>query len=184
MPSLHSRRNSTRQDKNECVNRTFVLSVTFSTCSCLSQSSWKHVGKSVPSQRKRECLKCLASLSKVLWLHSHSVLEPFTDYLLCWEFFFSSPLSHDFQEFHLSHSSCTRVWMSTFVRTLSHSQFLESLDECPRWEYKPGINTVEYVSKVRNSRYDVWACSRISRSQAIFLHTYIACNRQPVYRKY
>ncbi len=32
----------------------------------LSRSSWRHVGKSVPSQRKRECPKCLAILSMIL----------------------------------------------------------------------------------------------------------------------
>ncbi len=31
-----------------------------------SQSSQRHAGKSVPSQRKRECLECLASLSTIL----------------------------------------------------------------------------------------------------------------------
>ncbi len=31
-----------------------------------SRSSRRHVGKLVPSQRKRECLKCLASLSTIL----------------------------------------------------------------------------------------------------------------------
>ncbi len=46
-----------------------------------SRSSRKHVGKSVPSQRKWDCLECLVLLSKVLWLHSHSILEPFTNYL-------------------------------------------------------------------------------------------------------
>ncbi len=69
-PSL----DSTRQDKNESVKGTFVLSVTFSTYSCLVSKLSENIGKSVPSQRKWECLECLAS-SKGPWLHSRSVLE-------------------------------------------------------------------------------------------------------------
>ncbi len=33
----------------------------------------------------------------------------------------------------------TRVWMSIFVRTLSRSHLVKSLDEYPKWECKPGI---------------------------------------------
>ncbi len=55
------------------------------------------------------------------------------------ENFFSSRLSRDFQELYLSCSSRVRVWMPTFVCTLSHSQFLESLYKYPQQECKPGI---------------------------------------------
>ncbi len=96
-----------------------------------SRNSWKHVSKSVPSQRKRVCLECLSSLSKVPWFHSHSVLEPFTTYLYDGKIFFSFRLSCDFWELYVSRSSHTRVWMSTLVRTSSGSQFLVSLDEYP-----------------------------------------------------
>ncbi len=48
-------------------------------------------------------------------------------------------LSRDFWELYLSRSSRTRVWMSTFVHTSSRSQFLESLNEYPARECKPGI---------------------------------------------
>ncbi len=37
--------------------------------------------------------------------------------------------------------------MSTFVRTSSHSQFLESVDEHLRWECKPGIKSDWFVPK-------------------------------------
>ncbi len=39
----------------------------------------------------------------------------------------------------LSCSFCTRVWMSTFVRPLSHSHLTKSLDEYARQECKPSI---------------------------------------------
>ncbi len=54
-------------DENESVKGTFVS----------SWSSRRHVGKSVPSQRKQECLECHASLSTILarecdtWSRSH-----------------------------------------------------------------------------------------------------------------
>ncbi len=85
MPGLHSRWDSMRRAKNESVKGTFFLSVMFSICSCVI--SREHVDKSVPSQRKRECLECLTSLSKVLWSHSHSDLQPFTGYLYWGEIF-------------------------------------------------------------------------------------------------
>ncbi len=43
----------------------------------------------------------------------------------------------------LSCSFRTRVWMSTFVRTLSRSHLAKSLDEYPRWECKPGIRNLK-----------------------------------------
>ncbi len=55
-----------------------------------SRNSRKHDGKSVLSQRKWECLECLASLSKVLWLHSRSVPEYKLWFLNGGNFFFLS----------------------------------------------------------------------------------------------
>ncbi len=66
MHGLHSRRDSTRQDKNESVkvhssrlphSRSVLVS---------SQSSRRHGSTSVPCQRKRECLECLVLLSTIL----------------------------------------------------------------------------------------------------------------------
>ncbi len=42
-----------------------------------------------------------------------------------------------------SRSSRTRVWMSTFVHTSSHSHLAKSLDEYPRRDCKPGIMMAE-----------------------------------------
>ncbi len=149
MPGLHSHQDSKGRDKNESVKGTFILSVMFSTCSCLILKL-SYFGKSVLSQRKRECLKCLALLLKVLWLYSCSVLKYrlysrfknsnalFQFNIHLDTFSFSSPLSRDFRELYLSRSSRTRVWMSTFMRTSSRSQFLKSFDEYLQWECKPG----------------------------------------------
>ncbi len=123
-----------------------------------SQSSWKHVSKSVPSQRKRECLECPTSLSKVLRLLSRSVfhtfLSPFTEYLYGGKFFFSPQLSRDFRELYLSRSSRIGIIMSSF-----RSQFLESLDEYPRWDCKPGITKPGFQNP--NAREQVITISNI-----------------------
>ncbi len=55
MPGLHSRRDSMRRNENESVKRTFVLSVTFSTCFYLVWKLSERCRKSVPNQRKCEC---------------------------------------------------------------------------------------------------------------------------------
>ncbi len=55
-----------RQDENESVKGTFISCSTLSTCSHLVSKLSEHVGKSISSQRKRECLECLASLSTIL----------------------------------------------------------------------------------------------------------------------
>ncbi len=160
MPGLYFRQDSTRWEQ-ECEGYLSHSRPVLASSRC----SQKHIGKPVPSQKKREFLECFALLSKALWLHSCSVLGPFTDYLYrgkfllsitLWlhsrsvlgpftdylyrgKFFFSSRLFCDFRELYLSYGSHTRMWMSTFVRTSSHSQFLESLDEYPWQECKPGI---------------------------------------------
>ncbi len=48
----------------------------------------------------------------------------------------------------LSRSSRTRVWMSTFVRTSSHSHLAVSLDKYPWWKCKPSISSATRVSRV------------------------------------
>ncbi len=90
MPDLHF---SSGQHKNESVKGTFVLSSTLLTCSCWDKNR-SRVWKTVPSQRKWECLECLTS------------------------------------------------WMSTFLRTLSRSHLIKSLNGYTRCECKPGINVV------------------------------------------
>ncbi len=66
MPGLHSRRDSTRQDENNSVNGTFIYHPHSQPILVSSRNSWRHVGKLVPSQKKRECLDCLASLLMIL----------------------------------------------------------------------------------------------------------------------
>ncbi len=66
VPDLHSHRHSTRQEENESVKGTFISSSTLSIVLISSQSYRRFVGKSVPSKRKPECLKCLALLSTIL----------------------------------------------------------------------------------------------------------------------
>ncbi len=66
MPSLHFYRDNTREDENESVKVRSSRPSHSQPVLILSQSSQRHVGKSVPSQRKRQCLKCLASLSTIL----------------------------------------------------------------------------------------------------------------------
>ncbi len=49
----------------------------------------------------------------------------------------------------LSRSSCTRVWMSTFVRTSSRLHLAESLDKYLRQECKPDIISILLICKYR-----------------------------------
>ncbi len=92
--------------------------------------------------------ECLTSLSKILLISLCSVLEYFyrTSFMVR-NFFLiyliSSQLSRDFLHMPtLSRSARTRVWMSTFIRTSSHSQLAKSLDDCPRQEKKPGVKRI------------------------------------------
>ncbi len=66
MTGLHSHQDSSRQVENNNVKCTFVSSFTLLTFLGSSRSSRRHVDKSVPSQKKQECLDCLASLSTIL----------------------------------------------------------------------------------------------------------------------
>ncbi len=86
-----------------------------------SRSFRRHVGKSVPSQSKRECLECPCLI--INDSHTRVWMSTFVHY----------------QRF--SH----RVWMSTFVRTSSRSHLAKSLDEYPRHECKPGIRGASFI---------------------------------------
>ncbi len=86
-------------------------------------------------------------------------------------------LSHDFRELYLSCSSRTREWMSIFVRTSSHLQFLESLGEYPRWECKPDIMSLLPSSFVIVSVfcYCSWiVCSMLYRKKRILCKSFSA----------
>ncbi len=64
---------TTQDETRKRVRRVHLSSLSHSRSVLVtSRDSLKHVGKSVPRQRKRECL---TSLSMILWLHFRSVLE-------------------------------------------------------------------------------------------------------------
>ncbi len=81
-------------------------------------------------------------IRKAKWDMKHVFVAVLPTGTFKFTFIVSSQLSRDFRQLHLStlsHSSRTRVWMSTFVRTSSHSQLPKSLNECPRRKCKLGI---------------------------------------------
>ncbi len=49
----------------------------------------------------------------------------------------------------LSRSSRTRVWLSTFLRTSSHSHLAQSLDECLSLECKPSIREIRSEIEIK-----------------------------------
>ncbi len=99
-----------------------------------------------PDRSHSDTVGCVANKVRVEGALPLSTKAPFNPYFYVLKYrsslrqrFFSSRLFHDFQEFYLSCSSRIRVWMSTFMLTLSHSQFLWSLDMYPWQECKEGV---------------------------------------------
>ncbi len=172
MPRLHSHRDSTGQGENNSVKGTFVSSSTLSTCSCLISK----LLYPVYTQRHSSRLLARCKLDEVhANVDIHTLVRELRDkgergrqdectlhiliLILSWQkckpgIGDMSVISPESKEMRMSRMPClviddsrTSVWMSTFVRTLSHSHLAKSLAEYQRWACKPGIRKIPRKSE-------------------------------------